>query len=255
MRRVRILTAVAAALLASLAVAACGDDEAAGTQPADIEGVPWVLEHGAGIQDGAGAAPTATFDGGTVSGTTGCNRFTGTYVIEGGRMSIAPGATTRKACEPPADAVERAYLAALGRVDGWRAEGDVLTLLADGSPSLRFRAASPEGSWTVTSLVMGDALTSPIAGTEITAAFAPDGTLSGSGGCNRYTTTYTTADGGIRIAPPAATQKLCVEPEGVSEQEAAYLAALPGAARFQIGEHGLELLRADGTFVATYARE
>jgi heat shock protein HslJ len=255
MRRTRIVAAVVGTLLAALAVTACGDDETAGTQAAGIEGVPWVLESGAGIRAGAAPAPTATFEGGTVSGSTGCNRFTGTYVIEGGRMGIEPGATTRKACAPPADQVERAYLAALGRVDGWRAQGDVLVLLADGAPALRFRAASPEGSWTVTSLATGDALGSPIAGTEITATFAPDGTLSGSGGCNRYTTTYTTADGGIRIAPPAATQKLCVEPEGVSEQETAYLAALPEAARFQIGEHGLELLRADGTFVATYAPE
>jgi heat shock protein HslJ len=251
-RRSRILAAIAVALLAPLLLTACGeDDAAAGTGPAAVEGIPWVLASGAG--HGAGTpAPTATFEGGRVTGTTGCNRYTGTYAIDGGRMTIDPGATTLKACPPPAGEVERAYLAALGRVSGWRAEGDALVLLADGAPTLRFDAASPEGSWTVTSLNTGDALTSPIPGTELTATFAADGTLAGSAGCNGYSATYTTADGGITISPPASTQKLCAEPEGVSEQETAYLTVLPEAARFQLGEHGLELLRADGTFVATY---
>lgn len=252
--RTRIIAAVLTAVIAAVLLTACGDDDASGTATAaDVEGIPWVLASGAG--HGAGTpAPTATFEGGRVTGTTGCNRYTGTYTIDGGRMTIDPGATTMKACPPPADEVERAYLAALGRVSGWRAEGDALVLLADGAPALRFDAASPEGSWTVTSLNTGDALTSPIPGTEITATFAADGTLSGSAGCcNTYSATYTTAGGGITISPPASTQKLCPEPKGVSEQETAYLTALPDAARFQLGEHGLELLRADGTFVATYA--
>jgi heat shock protein HslJ len=104
----------------------------------------------------------------------------------------------------------------------------------------------------VTSLVNGDALTSPIPGSELTATFAEDGTLSGSAGCNSYTAQYVTTSGILEISPPASTRKFCEEPEGVMEQEAAYLAALPETARAQLGEHGLELIRTDGTFVATY---
>jgi heat shock protein HslJ len=251
MRRARILAALLTALLAPVLVTACADDEAAGTQAPAIEGVPWVLESGAGMEAG-GPAPTATFEAGRVTGTTGCNRYSGTYVVDGGRLSIEPGAATRMGCPPPADEVERAYLAALGRVSGWRVEGDALTLLADGAPALRFRAASPVGSWTVTSLVHGDALTSPIPGTELTATFAEDGTLTGSAGCNQYTAEYVSVDGTLEISPPASTRKFCAEPEGAMDQEASYLAALPQTARFQTGEHGLELLRADGPFVATY---
>jgi heat shock protein HslJ len=253
MCRLRIIVAVLAALLAPVLVTACGgDDETGADQPATVEGVPWVLASGAGFEAG-GAAPTATFADGRVTGTTGCNRYSGTYTLDGGRLAIEPGPTTRKACAPPADAVEQAYLAALGRVSGWRVDDGDLVLLADGAPALRFRAASPAGSWTVTSLATPDAVTSPIPGTELTATFAEDGTLSGSAGCNTYTATYTATGGDIAISPPAATQKLCPEPEGVSEQETAYLTALPQAARFGMGEHGLELLRADGTIVATYA--
>ena len=38
------------------------------------------------------------------------------------------------------------------------------------------------------------------------------------------------------------------------EQEAAYLAALPTAVRYQISGRSLELLTAEGTLVATFAR-
>jgi heat shock protein HslJ len=252
MRRVRILAAVVAALLAPVLVTACSGGDDAAASPAAIEDIPWVLESGAGLAPG-GPAPTATFEAGRVTGTTGCNQYTGTYVLDGGRLTIEPGATTLKGCPPPADEVERAYLAALARVSGWRAEGDELVLLTDGAPGLRFRAASTVGSWTVTSLVHGDALTSPIPGTELTATFAEDGTLSGSAGCNGYTASYAAVDGVLEISPPASTRKFCAEPEGVMDQEASYLAALQQTARYRIGENGLELLHADGTFVATYA--
>ncbi len=59
----------------------------------------------------------------------------------------------------------------------------------------------------------------------------------------------------IAITAPASTQMACPEPEGVMEQEASYLAALPEAARFRVEGGALELLRADGTFVATFAPE
>ena len=126
--------------------------------------------------------------------------------------------------------MERAYVDALGRVAGWRLDGEELVLLdEDDAEVLRYAAASPVGDWEVTAFLNGDAVSSPLPGTTLTATFGDDGTLSGSSGCNRYTTTYTTDQGAIEIAPPAGTKKLCPEPEGVMEQEAAYLAALPTA--------------------------
>ena len=68
MRRVRILAAVVAALLVPVLVTACADGDDAAAQPAAIEDIPWVLESGAGIPDD-GPAPTATFEGGRVTGT------------------------------------------------------------------------------------------------------------------------------------------------------------------------------------------
>jgi heat shock protein HslJ len=104
-------------------------------------GVPWIV---AGGLDVAELKPSATFADGTVSGSTGCNRFTGRYTLEGEALEIGQIASTRMACPPPADEVERAYLDALGRVAAWRFDGTDLVLVdGDGFELVRFRAASP----------------------------------------------------------------------------------------------------------------
>jgi hypothetical protein len=46
----------------------------------------------------------------------------------------------------------------------------------------------------------------------------------------------------------------CPEPEGVMDQEAAYLGALPTAVSFRVEGGRLELLSAEGTAVVTYVR-
>ena len=54
----------------------------------------------------------------------------------------------------------------------------------------------------------------------------------------------------ISIGPAASTMMLCGEPEGVMEQEAAYLKALESAATFAIEGQSLTLLAADGALEA-----
>ena len=164
------------------------------------------------------------------AGSTGCNRFTASYTVDGDAMEIGTTATTRMACPPPADAVERAYLAALGRVAAWHLDGSELVLAdAEHNELLRYEEASPVGDWEVTAFLRGDAVSSPLPGTRITASFGDDGTLTGSSGCNTYRASFTLGRGSIVIEPPASTEIACDTPEGVMEQEAAYLAALPTA--------------------------
>jgi len=242
-------------VLLTLGLAACGEDESTEGEGPSFEGVPWLLSSGIDVAGWQAVAPSATFADGTVGGSTGCNRYTAGYTVDGDSLDIGEVASTRMACPPPADAVEREYLAALGRVEGWRLEDDDLVLVdADDSDVLRYRAATPTGDWEVTSFLDGDALASPLPGTSITARFEADGTLSGSAGCNGYSASFTIDTGAIEIAQPAATRKACAEPEGVMEQEAAYLAALPTAVRYRIDGGSLALLSADGTYVAAYAR-
>ena len=160
--------AASVALLLALGLAAgCGDDdEGAGS----FVGVPWVVSSGIDL-GGSDAAPSATFTDDTVGGSTGCNRFTASYTVDGDAMEIGKIASTRMACPPPADAVERAYLAALGRVAAWHKDGSELLLVDDEhNELLRYEEASPLGDWEVTAFLRGDAVTSPLPGTTITAA-------------------------------------------------------------------------------------
>ncbi|HEX5781267.1 MAG TPA: META domain-containing protein [Solirubrobacteraceae bacterium] len=232
-------------LIGLAAVIGCGDEDdgdAAADAPS-FEDVPWMLASG----------PSATFTDGTVAGSTGCNRFTASYTLEGDVLEISPAATTRMACEPPVAAAEREFLAALDRVAGWESAGGELVLSdADGNELLRFREPSPEGNWTATMFRQRDAVSSPLPETEVTAVFE-DGTLTGSAGCNTYRATYTTDRGSITIGEPAATRKACAGPPGVMEQEQAYLSALPLAVGYRVEGSTLSLLTAEGTYVAIYA--
>jgi heat shock protein HslJ len=84
--------------------------------------------------------------------------------------------------------------------------------------------------------------------------FGADGTLAGTAGCNTYRATYDTDGAAITIGEPAATKKACTTPEGVMEQELAYLSALPLAASYTVEGDRLSLLTTEGTYVAIYER-
>jgi heat shock protein HslJ len=247
--------AVSLALLLAFAAGCGGEDDEDDTTAASFVGVPWLLSSGLDVEGWEARPPSATFTDDTVGGFTGCNRFTGPYTSDGDALELGPLASTRMACAPPGDAIERAYLAALERVAAWSLDDEELVLLdGDDAELLRYVGATPVGDWEATAIQTGNALASPLVGTEITASFAGDLTLTGSAGCNTYRTTFTTDSGDIEISPAAATRKTCPTPDGVMEQETAYLAALPTAATYRVDGDSLALLQADGTYVASFVR-
>ena len=63
---------------------------------------------------------------------------------------------------------------------------------------------------------------------------------------------YTVDGNAITIGQAASTMMMCAEPEGVMEQETAYLTALSTAATYKIQGDQLELRTADGALVASY---
>jgi heat shock protein HslJ len=77
---------------------------------------------------------------GRVSGQAGCNRYFGSYALEGG-LTLSPLGATRMACPEPIMAEENAFLDAIGRVTGYAMGVDggaeVLFLLSDGAILLR----------------------------------------------------------------------------------------------------------------------
>jgi heat shock protein HslJ len=220
-----------------------------------FRGVPWELAAGLDVVGWEDVAPSATFAHGRVAGSTGCNRFTAPYTLRAEALTIGEVSTTQMACTGTAAAVEREFLAALTDVAAWRIDRDELVLLGDDDAELlRFRVPAPTGTWTATAILDADAVSSPLAGTEVTATFTDDGKLTGSAGCNNYTTTFRANRGAITIAEPATTKKACATPEGVMEQERAYLAALSITTDYRVEGSRLSLLTAEGTYAATFER-
>ena len=244
-----------AVLLVTALVAGCGGDEESSADVSSLEDLPWVLAAGVDVDGWEATPPSVTFADGTAAGSTGCNRFGGSYTVDGDTLELGELAQTAMGCPPPTDAVERAYVAALERVAGWRSENEELVLVDDDDAELlRYRVATPVGSWEATGIPQGDAFASLLSGTEITASFDEGGELTGSAGCNTYRATYTADRGAIEISAPATTKMACAEPAGIMEQEAAFLLALPTAVRYRVEGSTLELLSDEDTLVASFTR-
>lgn len=240
-------------LLAGLA-GGCGGDGGGGGDAAQLENTPWQLVSGTDITLSDGVVPSAAFSEGRVFGSNGCNQYTAPYTLDGDSLEIGDVAGTLMACPPPADEIGQAYVAALAEVASWEIDGEELVLSdADGNELLRYEVASIVGAWVVTGILDGDAFSSPILDTELTAVFADEGSLTGSAGCNSYTTTYTAETGDISIEPATSTKKLCPEPEGVMDQEAAYLAALGEATQYAFNGATMDLLDAEGKRLVSFA--
>jgi putative lipoprotein len=135
--------------LTILVVAACDSTGATeGTTPeptsaADLAGTSWTLVSigDSTVIEGAGAS--LTFDpAGSVSGSTGCNSFSGSYTVDGAALTFGPLATTRKACEEPLMAQEAAFLQAMAGVSGWEVDSYELLHLT-GETDIAFVLASP----------------------------------------------------------------------------------------------------------------
>jgi heat shock protein HslJ len=92
----------------------------------------------------------------------------------------------------------------------------------------------------------------PLEGTSVTLQFNKDGTVTGSDGCNRFSTTYAQQDTSLTFKQPAAsTMMLCPEP--VMEQATAFMAALAATTDYLGNARILALLAGDeilATFVA-----
>ena len=84
-------------------------------------------------------------EGKRVSGSTGCNRFTGTFEQTATGFRFSKMAATKMACPPPLDAQERAFLQALNVTATVRISGNTLELMdSSGRVHMRLEARSIE---------------------------------------------------------------------------------------------------------------
>jgi len=82
-------------------------------------------------------------EGKRASGSTGCNRFTGTFTPTGDSLRFSPLAVTKMACPPALTAQEQAFLAALQATTAMHLAGNTLELKdAAGKVRLRLEACA-----------------------------------------------------------------------------------------------------------------
>ena len=237
--------------------------------PADLRlnGTRWTLTgyvaEGTPRQVVNGSMVTLEFgDDGRISGSAGCNHYFAGYGMKGTAITIGQAGSTMMYCaEAGVMDQESAYLALLQKAASVTAVNDSLAFSdANGIKILSFARIVPPApeplvgtNWTLDSVYSGDAVSSVIAGTTITAVFGEDGSITGSAGCNRYFASYNMTGTSLSIGSAGSTKMYCTSP-GVMQQEMTYLASLSRAAAFTITGNRLSLADANGTTLLSFTK-
>lgn len=236
--------------VAVLMLGACTSDAGDAEGPS-LEGTTWVLEAGS-IDALVDAAPKdaridLTLADGEAHGTAACNTYGAAYTLDGHELRFGSFGTTQMACDPPLMDLEAAYLSALGDVGGSEVVADGTLVLTDGHVRLSYAREVPSEplpltgtEWRLTTIASETAVSSIVAGTEVTATFGQDGVVSGSDGCNRYHAPYETSDGSLTIGPLATTKMAC-EPDAQRQAHDVSVAMVATAA-YEIDGTSLTLL-------------
>lgn len=205
---------------------------------APLADTAWILASLNGRLPADGGTATLSFGAdGTASGSDGCNRFSTTFTQQGANLTFGPVAATMMACGDAVMAQAAEFQSTLATVTGFQQSNRLLALFAGDVMVMTFISDEQllDGTdWTVTMYNNGrQAVTSLLAGTEITLRFGAE-ELSGNAGCNNFFGAYSLDGKNIAVGQLGSTMMMCTEPEGIMEQEAAFLAALQSAATFRI---------------------
>ncbi|MFJ8645146.1 META domain-containing protein [Streptomyces sp. NPDC093546] len=275
-----------AALVALLALTACGtepgsgasDGGGSGRPDVPVTGVHWAVDSVTvdGREHTAPARAHVQVDAkGKVTGNYGCNHFNARADIDGDTITISDPGMTEMACEGNVQSFEDALRSALdgplkaaldkGRLTLTTAQGDTVVL------SERRPAPLTGTTWTVESLTSGQAASSLPAGAEGKAHFTvtedggkdggtnggrvrgKEGSIRGNLGCNSFTATVTTEGQTITFGRVTSTRKLCPGP--AMDVERALLKVMEGTATYTIDHRTLTLTAPDGTGFAARASE
>jgi len=248
---------VTALIMAAVALTACRG--AGGTQQAggdaSLEGTQWVLARLNGQPPIQGTMPTAAFAENQVGGSAGCNQYSGSYVARGSKLTIQEVAMTEMFCMEPEGVMEQeqSFLSALASAAGYRVTDGRLEILDPaGDAVLTFTPPAPvpeaaleNTTWSLTTFVEGETAASLVNGTAISLRLA-GGDVSGSAGCNDYGGSYVVGQSTLHITNVVITEKGCLEPAGILEQEASYTDILRHVATFALDANQLTLSTKDG---------
>ncbi len=191
-----------------------------------------------------GSVITMEFVGNRVSGSAGVNRYSGSYV-DG---NFGPVTATMMA--GPSDLMEQEsrFLDLLNRCDGVLVDADVLRL-SIGSRVIatlsRIRDELTGVKWQLSGYNNGvGGFVSSLITDLVTAEFSEDGSVFGSGGCNRYQASYRVDGVSMSFSPAMSTRMACSD-DKIMEQETRYFALLEVVDTYKFadfqGRAGLEM--------------
>jgi heat shock protein HslJ len=185
---------------------------------------------------------------GTMNGSGGCNAYNAAV---GENMSIAPIASTRKACETAVMDQENTYFSWLSTAYTYGRAGDQLLIsTAKGVLTFNSRPILDQSRelQNVTWYLVSYEQSTPVQGNNPTALFATDGSsLSGKTGCNDYNGSYKAEQGNkLSISGFASTLAACAS-DALTQQEQAFLKLLPAAARYSVSGNQLQIVTSAGS--------
>lgn len=224
-----------------------------------LAGTSWVVTRIGDVDTPPGRRPTMQFAATEVSGSASCNRYVAGYLLNGAGLTIARAAMTEMACTGTGVMEqEAAFAAALPAVTRVRTSAAGLELADARGVAVLTLARAPEvvdtplqpTTWRLSGIVAGEAVSSPVAGSEVTLTITATA-LAGKA-CNTFRGSVTAADGKIAVGPLASTKLACTD-AGLNAQEATVLKTLAAATGYVIEGDTLTITAAGGaglTFTA-----
>ena len=113
-----------------ISIKSCGDTTTAETSSLNLTGEFHITALEANTEVPEKLSISFDTEKNTVSGFSGCNRFSGTYSVENETIAFGPLATTRKMCRGEANAIESRTLSLLSKINAFSIEGKTLSLKA-----------------------------------------------------------------------------------------------------------------------------
>ncbi len=218
-----------------------------------IKGTSWLVTSIQGTPVLAGAQPIIDFGGDlTVSGTTGCNRFTGGYTTSGSALAVGQVAMTMMACTGPGVMEqETAFTQALAAASSFRGDTEQIEVLDKSGQVLLVLTPAPPvpetpllgTTWKLSGIMANEAVSSPVAGYDVTLVLT-DGALAGKA-CNTFRGQATITGTTIKVGPLMSTKMACAN-EAATAQETAVLMILEAATTLTQEGATLTLTAADG---------
>ncbi|MCZ9313551.1 MAG: META domain-containing protein [Methanocorpusculum sp.] len=178
-------------------------------------------------------------DNGTIFGTGGINQFTGTWKLDGTKLTIADIASTKAAGAPALMAQEDDYFALLPTVSGFGFSMGTLSLTdSSGNPILIFTNMLADTTWELTSV---NGIAPPQASKTVTLRFDATGTLTGQAPVNTYGGTWRTTGIDTLTVSNVISTLIASTDDSVNAYETQYYRILNNASDYHIADGTLTL--------------